>query len=79
MPDFDFAIEENISVDEFLSACDNSEIRELIQALKDDGHLTDGGRDGDDFDAAVEKLIGNAWRLSKEDEETILKISNKII
>jgi hypothetical protein len=80
MPYFETTPDEiEIEVDDFLSACSDSEIKELVQALKDDGHLTDGGRDGDDFDAAVEKLIGNSWRLSKEDEETILKISNKII
>jgi hypothetical protein len=32
-----------------------------------------------DFDEQVQKLIGNSWRLSKEDEETILKITNKLI
>ena len=26
----------------------------------------------------IKKLYGNGWRLSKEDEETILKIINKI-
>ena len=31
------------------------------------------------FDTEVLKLVGNAWKLSKEDEETILKIANKII
>jgi hypothetical protein len=32
-----------------------------------------------DFDIAIRKLSGNSWRLSKEDEETILKIASKII
>lgn len=32
-----------------------------------------------DFDAQVKKLIGNSWRLTKEDEETILRIANKLI
>ena len=31
-----------------------------------------------DFDNAVRKLVGNSWRLSKEDEETILKIAHKL-
>jgi hypothetical protein len=67
-----------VDVDDFLSACSDSEIKELIQALKYDGHL-DEGEDGNDFDIALRKLVGNSWRLSKEDEETILKIANKII
>ena len=32
-----------------------------------------------DFDGQVQKLIGNSWRLSNEDVETILKITNKLI
>jgi hypothetical protein len=32
-----------------------------------------------EFDAQVSKLIGNAWKLTKEDEETILKIANKLV
>ncbi len=32
-----------------------------------------------EFDKEVSKLIGNAWRLTKEDEETILRITNKLI
>ena len=33
----------------------------------------------ENFDKSVSKLIGNSWRLSKEDEETILKIANKLV
>jgi thioredoxin-like negative regulator of GroEL len=79
MPYFDFNIEENISVDEFLSSCDDSEIKELIQALMIQSLKHNSDRLDNNFDAAVGKLIGNAWRLSKEDEETILKIANKIV
>ena len=32
-----------------------------------------------DFDGQVQKLIGNSWRLSKEDEQIILRITNKLI
>jgi hypothetical protein len=46
----------------------------MIQSLKHNSDRLDN-----DFDAAVGKLIGNAWKLSKEDEETILKIANKIV
>jgi len=78
MPYFETNPDEiEVDVDDFLSACSDSEIKELVQALKDDGHLDEG--DDNDFDIAVRKLLGNAWKLSKEDEETILKIANKII
>lgn len=79
MPYFETNPDEiEVDVDDFLSACSDSEIKELIQALKDDGHLDEGELDND-FDIAIRKLAGNSWRLSKEDEETILKIANKII
>jgi hypothetical protein len=79
MPYFETNPDEiEVDVDDFLSACSDSEIKELVQALKDDGHL-DEGELNNDFDIAIRKLAGNSWRLSKEDEETILKIANKII
>jgi hypothetical protein len=33
----------------------------------------------DDFDREVTKLAGNRWRLTIEDEETVLKIAKKIV
>ena len=79
MPYFETNPDEiEVDVDDFLSACSSSEIKELVQALKDDGHL-DEGEDNNDFDIALRKLAGNGWRLTKEDEETILRIANKII
>jgi len=79
MPYFETNPDEiEVDVDDFLSACSSSEIKELVQALKDDGHLDEGDLDND-FDIALRKLAGNSWRLTKEDEETILKIASKII
>ena len=79
MPYFETNPDEiEVDVDDFLSACSSSEIKELVQALKDDGHLDEGELDND-FDIAIRKLAGNSWRLSKEDEETILKIASKIV
>jgi len=79
MPYFETTPDEiEVDVDDFLSACSDSEKKELVQALKDDGYLNEGDLDND-FDIALRKLVGNSWRLSKEDEETILKIANKIV
>ena len=79
MPYFETNPDEiEVDIDDFLSACSDSEIKELVQALKDDGYLDEGDLDND-FDIAIRKLSGNSWRLSKEDEETILKIANKIV
>ena len=79
MPYFETTPEEiEVDVNDFLSACSDSERKELVEALREDGYL-DEGEDDNDFDIAVRKLLGNSWRLTKEDEETILKIANKII
>jgi hypothetical protein len=79
MPYFETNPDEiEVDVNDFLSACSNSEIKDLVQALKEDGHL-DESDDANDFDISVRKLLGNSWRLSKEDEQTILNITKKII
>ena len=80
MPNFD------IEIDEILWNCSSYEKQELADALYDDGYppkqikgtLADIDED-DEWNDAVAKLKNNQWRLSKEDEETILKITNKII
>ena len=40
MPYFSTDAELDISIDEFLSECDSRDIKELIDALIEDGHLT---------------------------------------
>ena len=78
MPYFETNPDEiEVDVNDFLSACSDSERKELVNALKEDGYFDED--DDNDFDIAVRKLLGNSWRLSKEDEETILKITNKIV
>jgi hypothetical protein len=85
MPSF-YVDDIDIDVDEFLSACSTSERKELIEALVEDGYikrdaiLTPENKSRNPlFDDACTKLIGNSWRLSKEDEEVIMDISKKII
>lgn len=85
MPSF-YVEDVDINVDEFLSACSDSEIEELVDALIEDHYIKPGARlksnapnSNDEFDNACSVLIGNAWRLSKEDEELIIQISKKIV
>ena len=85
MPSF-YVDDVDIDVDEFISACSKSEIKELIDFLVDDGHIKKDAVLTPDkksrnplFDDACIKLVGNSWRLSKEDEEVIMNISKKII
>lgn len=76
----------DIDIDDILYSMSSYEKQELADELYDDGFVPKqmGGTHPDDriendFDREVSKLIGNSWRLSKEDEETILRIANKII
>jgi hypothetical protein len=69
-----------------LSACSTSERKELIEALVEDGYIKrdsiltpDKKSTNPVFDDACIKLIGNSWRLSKEDEDRLMEISKKII
>lgn len=76
----------DIDIDDILWSMTNYEKQELVDELYDDGfvpkqmnrvHPDDVVTDN--FDKEVSKLLGNSWRLSKEDEATILKITNKLV
>jgi phosphosulfolactate synthase (CoM biosynthesis protein A) len=74
----------NIEIEDILWDMSDYEKQELVDDLYEDGFVakkdiqnTDG--DLDEFDSAVSKLLGNGWKLSKEDEQTILRIANKLI
>jgi hypothetical protein len=76
----------DIDIDDIIYGLDRFEKQSLVDELYDDGYVPKqlegtlaDGEDADDWDEQVKKLKGNKWRLSKEDEETILKITNKII
>lgn len=76
----------DIDIDDILYSLSSYEKQELADELYDDGFVPKqmGGVHPDDasesdFDREVNKLIGNAWRLTAEDEAVILKIANKII
>lgn len=76
----------NIDIDDILYGMSSYEKQELVDDLYDDGYVPkqlDGIHPDDratsDFDFQVSKLIGNSWKLSKEDEETILQITSKLI
>ena len=77
----------DIDIDDILYSLMGYEKQELADELYEDGYvpkqiqgtLADPDNSNSDFDEQVKKLVGNSWRLSKEDEETILKITNKLI
>ena len=75
----------DIDIDDILYGMMGYEKQELADELYDAGYCPKqigehpDDREQSDFDREVSKLIGNSWRLSKEDEETILKIASKIV
>ena len=71
----------DIDLDDILYSLSSYEKQELVNDLYDDGYVPKQVQNivGDEWDEQVKKLKGNKWRLSKEDEETILKITNKIV
>lgn len=73
----------DVDVDDILSNMNSWELQELADKLYEDGYIAkkdDAKKSTDDeWNEQVNKLFNNKWRLSKEDEETILKITNKII
>ena len=76
----------DIEIDDIMYGLDRYEKQELVDELYDSGYIPKqiSGKlldtdDNSDWNIAVNKLKNNQWRLSKEDEETILKITNKIV
>jgi len=78
MPRINVEIEDdvNISVEEFFEEMDDEDIEEMKKLI---GVKERRAGYNEEFDTAAEKLIGNSWRLTLEDEETIKKIANKIV
>ena len=77
----------DIDIDDIVYGMMDYEKQELVDELYEDGYVAkkdpryDMNENGfsNEFDEEVAKLIGNGWKLSKEDEETILKITKKLI
>lgn len=77
----------DIDIDDIVSGMLGYEKQQLADELYESGYvpkqiqgtLSDPDGKHTEFDEQVKKLIGNSWRLTKEDEETILKITNKLV
>ena len=73
----------DIEIDDIMYSLSSWEKQELVDELYADGYVAKKDAEAkstdDEWNEQVHKLFNNKWRLSKEDEETILKITNKII
>jgi len=74
----------DVDIDDVISSMSSYDKQQMVDDLYDDGYVAKQVKqvideDLDDWDEAILKLKGNKWRLTKEDEETILRITNKLI
>lgn len=73
----------DISVEEFFDEMDEHEREEMLDLLleRTENKSPTSRYFSDDtaFDLEARKLIGNRWRLSTEDEQTVLRITKKIL
>jgi hypothetical protein len=73
----------DIEIDDIRYSLSSWEKQELVDDLYNDGYVakkdkSDKNTD-DEWNEQVNKLFNNKWRLSKEDEKTILRITNKLV
>lgn len=69
----------DIDFDEIVCNMSSYEKQELLKELQDEvgNHIT-GTKTNHEYNDAVLKLLDNDWKLTNEDVETIMKISDKI-
>jgi hypothetical protein len=84
MPEFETYVD--VDVDEFVSACSKREIKELIEALIEDGHISPSASENTNKNIGVletqfiEKMDGlkeKYHRLSQEDEKILEDLFKK--
>ena len=73
----------DIDIDDIISGMMSYEKQELADELYAAGYVakkdTSERNLDDEWNEQINKLFNNKWKLSKEDEETILRITNKLI
>lgn len=87
MPEFNHDVEIDISPWEYVRECSDSEIKELLEEIKDKGYNIPKGTFSDTyqlsvdeivFKEALEKIRLNYLKLSYEQEEYILNLSKSL-
>tara|TARA_B110000503_G_scaffold9447_1_gene12807 strand:- start:491 stop:748 length:258 start_codon:yes stop_codon:yes gene_type:complete len=80
-----------IDIEDILWDMSDYEKQELVDELYSDGFIPEGctpksssdtiesSSDGEEFDELVSNLLGNSWKLTKEDEEIIINICKKLV
>lgn len=74
----------DIDIDDFLWACDNDDIEEVIDWLKSRKHIDDKDIDEDknimdlEWDKVIDKLSTKRIYLTQQEEDTIKSIANRL-
>lgn len=74
----------DVDMDDIINSMGSYDKQKMADELYDDGYVAKQVKqvideDLDEWDEQIKKLKGNKWKLSKEDEETILRITNKLV
>ena len=86
MPYFYSEAEVEIDVDEFLSACKQHEIEEIIEVLIEDGCIHPSANKGNstsqsvsewEFNNIINKIASNHLQLTNEEDELLKKIASR--
>ena len=86
MPEFDTYVD--VDVDEFVSACNKREIKELIEVLIEGGHISPSSVEDTEknigvfegvFIEKLDLLKEKYYRLSQEDEKILEKLFEKYL
>jgi len=85
MPNFDVETDIDIDIDDFVDACNKSEIAALIEYLEDEGHISkrieinSGNKtfSEKDFEEKLTKIANNRFLLSDEELKLIENIANR--
>ena len=86
MPEFDTYVD--VDADEFVSACNKRDIKELIEALVEGGHISPSAVEDTEknigvlegvFIEKMDLLKEKYYRLSQEDEKTLEDLFKKYL
>jgi hypothetical protein len=70
----------DVDIDDIIYEMNNKERQELVDELYSDGYVPTPLQEPkykDDFSNACKKLMGQAWRLTREEEEFIINLSKR--
>ena len=74
-------VEADVDIDDFLSACNNQDIKYIIECLREDGHLADSDllENRTEMDDVLIKIIDSQIQLTIEEEQQIHQIANRLV